>query len=172
MRLTSLRIRGSSERGRAIGYCERRILFYGMDDGGAMGGLEGGGFQRSLLPLFPTFIATQDPSPLPSLAASLWLFSSSGMGPFLVIPASELICLACLFLLQLSPLAVAPFLLPGSFRGWLKGLPSPCGSSLACCAPLGMPPCCLALTPTSRGVLWRFPLWVFRPTILASSSCA
>ena len=80
-----------------------------------MGGLEGGGFQRSLLPLFPTFIATHDPSPPSSLAAFLWLFSAPGTSPFPVMPTLGLVCLDCLSLQRLLPRAVAPLLLPMLF---------------------------------------------------------
>ena len=103
----------------------------------------------SLLSLVSTFTATHDPSPLPFLAAFLWLLSAPGIGPFPFIPVLELACLACRSLLRFLPLAVAPLLLPESFRGWLPGLPSPWSSFLARCVPLGMHPCCLALTTPS-----------------------
>ena len=102
-----------------------------------------GGEKMSLLSLFSTFTATQDPRPLPSLAAFLWLLSAPGIGPFPVIPSLELVCLACLSLLQLLPLALAPLLLPESFRCWLPVLPFPAAASWLTVCPWGCTPAVL-----------------------------
>ena len=126
----------------------------------------------SLLSLPSTLTATQDPSLLPFLAASLWLFSPPGMGPFLFIPALGLVCLDCLFLLRLSPLAVAPFLLPRvvlrlALRASFSLLQLPCSLFAPGEAPLPSCPNChlsrgsLAVSPVdiSSDYLGQLFLW-------------